>query len=62
MAIGRQDRSKGFDWFCRLFAENHRLRESMLFAFGGKVSQDLARRPGIFHAIRRLCLQPLCQR
>lgn len=42
MAIGRQDRSKGFDWFCRLFAENLRLRESMLFAFGGKVSQDLA--------------------
>jgi hypothetical protein len=42
MAIGRQDKSKGFDWFCSLFAEDRRLRESMLFAFGGKVSQDMA--------------------
>lgn len=41
-AMGRQDREKGFDRFAALFAASPALREAVLFAFGGKVSPDLA--------------------
>lgn len=40
-ALGRQDRNKGFDWFTDLYAENQKLRNTMLFVFGGKVSGGL---------------------
>lgn len=36
-AVGRQDQNKGFDWFADLYARNAALRDSILFAFGGKV-------------------------
>ncbi|WP_159015914.1 hypothetical protein [Cognatiluteimonas profundi] len=41
MALGRQDKSKGFDWLVALYRTNSGLRDSTLFAFGGKVSADL---------------------
>lgn len=39
-AIGRQDRAKGFDMFCSLYAARADLRDSCLFAFGGGVAED----------------------
>lgn len=41
-AIGRQERSKGFDRFTALYGSEPALRNAMLFAFGGKVAPDLA--------------------
>jgi len=41
-ALGRQDKSKGFDWFADLYAEHLPLRETLLFAFGGKVDGEVA--------------------
>jgi hypothetical protein len=41
-AIGRQVREKGFDRFAALHNADPALREAMLFAYGGKVSSDLA--------------------
>lgn len=41
VALGRQDEAKGFDWFTSLYVDNRVLRGLMLFAFGGKVSDDL---------------------
>lgn len=41
MALGRQDKSKGYDWFTDLHRGCPGLRESVLFAFGGKVSSEL---------------------
>lgn len=41
-AIGRQDRDKGFDRFAALYCDSASLREGTLFAFGGKVSPELA--------------------
>lgn len=38
-AVGRQNRSKGFDLFADLYAQHPSLREAMLFAFGGKVTE-----------------------
>ncbi len=40
-AIGRQEREKGFDRFAALFCASPDLRQTMLFAFGGKVSPTL---------------------
>lgn len=42
VAAGRQDKSKGFDWFSDIYVKHPDLRRSMLFAFGGKVSEDVA--------------------
>jgi hypothetical protein len=41
-AIGRQDHDKGFDRFAALYAADPRLRQALLFAYGGKVSPPLA--------------------
>lgn len=41
-AIGRQDRAKGFDTFARAWLESPALRQSVLFAYGGKVAADCA--------------------
>lgn len=37
-AIGRQDKSKGFDQFVRLYLNSKALREKYLFVSGGKIS------------------------
>lgn len=42
-AIGRQDKSKGFDRFVRLYGEDPDLRAAVLFAFGGKVEAEAKR-------------------
>lgn len=41
VSLGRQDRSKGFDRFTSTFLKSADLRESVLFAFGGKVDKEL---------------------
>lgn len=41
-AIGRQEQAKGFDRFAALYTANPGLRAAALFAFGGKVSPELA--------------------
>lgn len=41
-AVGRQDRDKGFDVFAQTFAAHASVRERFLFAFGGKVAEELA--------------------
>lgn len=47
-AIGRQGREKGFDRFAALYTANPALRDGMLFAFGGKVSPQLAEAAQVF--------------
>jgi hypothetical protein len=42
MAIGRQEQEKGFDRFAVLYTATPALRDAMLFAFGGRVSPELA--------------------
>jgi hypothetical protein len=42
LALGRQDESKGFDWFADLYAKSANLRRSMLFACGGQVHPKVA--------------------
>lgn len=42
VALGRQDASKGFDWFAGLYSRNPELRQSWLFAFGGKISGEVS--------------------
>jgi hypothetical protein len=37
-AVGKQDKSKGFDEFAKLYVESEELREKYLFVSGGKVS------------------------
>ncbi|HWU02318.1 MAG TPA: hypothetical protein VN222_06220 [Novosphingobium sp.] len=41
VALGRQDRAKGFDIFARAYVDDPSLRERSLFAFGGKVDDQL---------------------
>ena len=41
VAIGRQDLGKGFDRFVDLYSKNPQLRQSMLFAYGGKVAESV---------------------
>lgn len=41
-AVGRQSKRKGFGWFTDLYAKDSALRSSMLFAFGGNVSGEVA--------------------
>lgn len=42
VAIGRQDADKGFDLFTEIYTQNSELRQTTLFAFGGRVSSKLA--------------------
>jgi hypothetical protein len=41
VAIGRQDRDKGFDQFVRFWLDNPALRDEVLFVCGGKVVAEL---------------------
>lgn len=49
-AIGRQERAKGFDRFAALYSGSAGLRETLLFAFGGRVAPELAASAGSFAA------------
>lgn len=42
VAIGGQNREKGFDRFAALWSDNAEMRRAFLFAFGGTVSADLS--------------------
>lgn len=41
LALGRQDRDKGFDSFVRLYAGNAALRDRFLFVSGGSITPEL---------------------
>lgn len=53
VALGRQDREKGFAMFAQLFAQRADLRESFLFAFGGAVTErEVSAEQAAFEACR----------
>jgi hypothetical protein len=41
-AFGYQNKGKGFEWFAGLYTKQLALRDALLFAFGGKVSDEVA--------------------
>lgn len=51
VAVGRQDRGKGFDQFVACWTGNAELRSAMLFAYGGMVDPALATAATEFDAV-----------